>query len=45
MQEECKQVVQDIYIAAILMMRIMNILLIIKLSHVDVIRPSLSLGA
>ncbi len=37
----CKQVVQDINIAAIQMME-NNILLIIKWSHVDVIRLSLS---
>ncbi len=42
----CKQVVQGINIAAIYgWWRIMNILLIIKWSHVDVMRPSLSLGA
>ncbi len=34
-----------IYIAAIRMMRIVNILQFIKLSHVDVMRLSLSLGA
>ncbi len=39
----CKQVVPGIYIAAIWM--IVNILQFIKLSPVNVIRPSLSLGA
>ncbi len=34
-----------LYIADIRMMKIMNILLIIKWSHVDVMRLSLSLGS
>ncbi len=41
----CKQVVQGIYIAPIRMVeKNINNFLIIKLSHVDVMRPSLSLG-
>ncbi len=42
----CKHVVQGIYIAAVYgWWRIITVLLFLKLSHVNVMRLSLSLGA